>query len=129
MTTVLVVDDDPDSCHVLVKLINRFDGPAASVADGPATLRFMEGEVPQMLCLDWMMPDMSGLQVLQAMRADSRFAALPVVIFSAVSNPAVKLEALQAGAQAFVIKGQFEELFSVLKKYRKRLTADGLPEH
>jgi CheY-like chemotaxis protein len=66
-----------------------------------------------------MMPEMNGLDVLRTLRADPRFADLPVVMFSALSDPAIANEALRAGAQAFVVKGQFDQVMEAVKRFVK----------
>jgi CheY-like chemotaxis protein len=64
-----------------------------------------------------MMPEMNGLDVLRALRANPRFKDLPVVMFSALSDPAIQREALRAGAQAFIVKGHFDDALAAVQKY------------
>lgn len=117
MASVLVVDDNPDSCRVLMRFISRFNGPADCVESGAEALKYIETHTTKLIFLDWMMPEMTGLDVLRALRANSRFKDLPVVMFSALSDPSVQQEALRAGAQAFIVKGQFDEALATIKKY------------
>jgi CheY-like chemotaxis protein len=67
--------------------------------------------------LDYMMPGMSGLDVLRVVRADPKFDGLPVVMYSAMSDPAVRETAIRAGAQDFVVKGRFDDLRAAVEKY------------
>jgi CheY-like chemotaxis protein len=117
MAKVLIVDDNLDSCEILVRMIRRYNGPADCVDSGAAALRYLEENPPKLVFLDCMMPDMNGLEVLHALRANPRFDALPVVMFSAMSDPWVKSTAMMAGAQDFVLKGRFDEVEAAVKKY------------
>jgi CheY-like chemotaxis protein len=114
---VLVVDDNLDTCRVLVRLVETFNGPASCVESGPAALKFLEGERPNLVFLDYMMPGMSGLEVLRAMRGDPKFSSIPVVMFSAASDPDLIREALAAGAQDFLVKGDIAGLLTTVKRY------------
>jgi DNA-binding response OmpR family regulator len=63
------------------------------------------------IVLDVMMPGMDGMEVLRRVRTDPRTCNVPVVMFSAVSDPAYRQSALQKGADDYVIKGsEFNEL-------------------
>jgi CheY-like chemotaxis protein len=57
-----------------------------------------------------MMPEMSGLSFLRRLRGDERFAAMPVVVLSAVSDGQLGTEALALGAKACLTKGSFSLL-------------------
>jgi chemosensory pili system protein ChpA (sensor histidine kinase/response regulator) len=119
MPNVLVVDDNRDSCMMLVKLIGRYGGPADCVESGVDALRYVEEKRPKLVFLDWMMPEMSGLEVLRVLRADPKFDGLPVVMFSAMSEAAFRQAAIEAGAQDFIVKGRFDEVEAAVKKYVK----------
>jgi CheY-like chemotaxis protein len=124
MANVLIVDDNLDSCRVLVRLIGRYNGPADCVDNGADALRYVADHPPKLVFLDWMMPEMSGLEVLRALRGEPmRFPALPVVMFWALSEPAVREAALAAGADDFIVKGRFDEVEAAVKKYVKYASA------
>lgn len=113
----LVVDDHPDSCEVLVRLLHKLQGPAECVHNGADALRYVAERAPAIVFLDWTMPHMSGLEVLRALRADPRNDDLTVVMYSALSDPAARAAALAAGAQAFVVKGRFDEIEAAVGVY------------
>jgi CheY-like chemotaxis protein len=113
MWNVLVVDDDPDSCRALMLLVRQLEYGAACVESGPEALRVLHERPAELVFLDWMMPDMNGRQVLEAIRSDQ----VSVVVFTALSDPVVRDEALQAGAQDFVVKGHFDEALAAVRKY------------
>jgi CheY-like chemotaxis protein len=117
MGNVLVVDDEPDSCRALMLLVRQLDYGAECVASGPDALRLLREHPAELVLLDWMMPDMNGRQVLEAIRSERRFDQVPVIVFTALSDPVVRREALAAGAQDLVVKGHFDEVIAAVRKY------------
>jgi DNA-binding response OmpR family regulator len=114
----LIVDDHPDSCEILVRLLRKLHGPADCVDNGADAIRYVADRAPTIVFLDWMMPNMSGLEVLRALRADPRNDDVTVVMYSALTDPSVRAAALAAGAQAFVVKGHFDEIEAAVRTFR-----------
>jgi two-component system response regulator NreC len=87
----------------------------AEAKDGLETVRMVERFHPDVLLLDLIMPEMNGLEVTRVVR--KRFPKTNVVILSMHANEAYVLEALQAGAQGYVIKdSSSEELVRAIRK-------------
>ena len=84
---VLVVDDHPLAREVLVGLIESFGWQADAVASGAETLEHLQGgnaERYQLVCLDWMMPEMDGWETLRRLRQlEGPSATVPVLMVSA----------------------------------------------
>ncbi|MCS7338192.1 MAG: response regulator, partial [Verrucomicrobiae bacterium] len=98
MKTVLFVDDDPIVVAVYKKWLER-NGLSVEVAkDGLAALKYLENQTPDIVVLDLMMPNVSGVEVLKFMRADKRLKDVPVVVFSNAYMTELAQEAMAAGA-------------------------------
>ncbi len=83
MQRIFVVDDDP-VIRMLVTEYLRHHGHSVEVIEcGQHCLERLRSEVPDILVLDMMMPDMNGQEVLQTLRADPNTARLPVIMLSA----------------------------------------------
>jgi len=84
---------------------------------GATGLRAIRSAPPDLLLLDLHLPDMSGLDLLQQLRAEPRFARLPVVIVSADALNEQVRAGLAAGASAYLTNPiQLEELLHVLER-------------
>jgi DNA-binding response OmpR family regulator len=115
---ILVVDDFVPAGRALVKLLHLEGESAHYLNDGSQVLEFVRSQAVRLVVLDWMMPGTDGLDVLTAIRAEHRYAKLPVVVYTSLDDEAHRLIAAKAGADDFVMKGgRFEELMLVLRKY------------
>jgi CheY-like chemotaxis protein len=106
---ILVVDDHADAAEALTKSLRARGYPSASVSNGPEALAFVRAhppEQPLLVVLDHMMPDMSGMDTLKAIRADPKIATAPVMFYTAGFDTLRRDEAMSRGALAWMFKGQ-----------------------
>jgi CheY-like chemotaxis protein len=88
MNTILVVDDEPLIREVVVDLL-RDEGYAVVTADdGHAALEMVQQEAPALVLMDVMMPRMDGRAAFRAMREHAHGDGLPVILMSAMVEPA-----------------------------------------
>jgi CheY-like chemotaxis protein len=107
MGQILVVDDDADVCQLMVRLFKRMGHQAQCATSGRAALECVRSHQPDVILLDVMMPEMSGIEVLKELRVN-RKSAVPVIIFSALSDPQVRDEAIQLGASDYWVKSTMD---------------------
>ncbi|MBK5111800.1 MAG: response regulator transcription factor, partial [Thermoleophilia bacterium] len=117
--TVLVVDDDPGICEALDRAL-RLEGFSVSTsADGESALATTERERPDLMVLDLGLPGISGIEVIQRLRAEGH--DLPICVLSARDEVADRVEALRAGADDYMIKPfELEELVARLQALLRR---------
>jgi CheY-like chemotaxis protein len=101
---ILLVDDHPDLCRILKRYLNSRGYLAACVLSGKAALQHLSEHVIHLMVLDWAMPGMSGLDVLQAVKANPETTDIPVVIYTAMNDREQKRRAMIAGAADFLVK-------------------------
>ena len=91
----------------MVRLVQVIGHKATAATSGREALDALEREHrPDLVLLDVMMPEMDGLEVLRTVRADGRFDDLAVVMYTAVTDPVKREEALRLGAQDYAVKGR-----------------------
>ena len=76
-------------------------------------------EPPKLILLDVMMPGVDGLSALRAIRRELALAGVPVVMYTALSEPDVRREAEQLGVQGYIVKGRmaFHEIYDQVRRY------------
>ncbi len=102
---ILIVDDEPINVKVVRKHLAGV-GYQDFLATSNATevLSLMVRQVPDLVLLDVVMPQVNGLDLLAAIRADERLTRIPVVILTASSDRDTKVRALELGATDFLAK-------------------------
>jgi PAS domain S-box-containing protein len=101
---VLVADDNADMREYLARLLRAAGYQVIAVNDGQAALDAVRAGAPDMVVSDVMMPGRDGLDLVNALRADARTAAVPVLLLSARAGPQASIEGLQAGADDYLVK-------------------------
>jgi len=101
---VLVVDDEPDTADMFAEMMQLNGYRVLKSNDGAQALRLVAREKPDLVMLDIMMPDVSGLDVLRFMRRDPRLEQIPVLVVSAKSTPDEIQTGLKAGARLYLTK-------------------------
>jgi two-component system cell cycle response regulator len=101
---ILIVDDVATNRIVMkVKLTAAGYLPVVA-ADGASALALAAEQTPNLILLDYGLPDMPGPDVLRQLRADPVTRRVPVVVFSASQSPAARIAAFEAGADDFLVK-------------------------
>jgi CheY-like chemotaxis protein/anti-sigma regulatory factor (Ser/Thr protein kinase) len=101
--TVLVVDDSAMDRHLAGAIVQKMSGWQATFAgNGVEALSSLEKQRPDIVVTDMLMPEMDGLQLVQAIR--SKYPLIPVILMTAHGSEDIAIQALQKGAASYVPK-------------------------
>lgn len=103
---ILVVDDFPTMRRIVKTLMkqNGFNN-FTEAEDGEQALRMLKAEGNyEMIVSDWNMPNMTGLELLKAVRADPNFKHLPFLMVTAEAEKENIIEAVKAGVSNYIVK-------------------------
>jgi len=101
----LVVDDFSTMRRIVKNLLHDLGYPNVTEADdGKTALPMLQAGGFDFLISDWNMPGMSGLDLIKAVRSDTKLAKLPVLMLTAEAKREQIIEAAQAGVNGYVIK-------------------------
>ncbi|PIG91875.1 ATP-binding protein [Gloeocapsopsis sp. IPPAS B-1203] len=100
---ILLADDNADMREYVKRLLNQ-RYTVETVADGIAALHTIEQNSPDLVLTDLMMPHMDGLELLQALRANSQTREIPIILLSAQAGEESRIKGLAAGADDYLIK-------------------------
>jgi DNA-binding response OmpR family regulator len=101
MSRVLVVEDDPAISRLLRTSLTEAGSVVMVAADGSSGLAMAVAEQPDVVLLDLGLPDLNGQQVLRMLRAVS---AVPVIVITAQDDERTVIEALDSGADDYLVK-------------------------
>lgn len=102
--TILVVEDEPGIAELLRFTLESAGFTFVLATDGNSARRVLEGSLPQVVLLDWMLPDHQGIDLLNEWRAQPRTATLPIIMLTAKGLDEDKVKGLNAGADDYVTK-------------------------
>jgi len=101
---ILIVEDEPAIRELLALNLRHAGFEPVHAPDAAAARREIDAALPDLVLLDWMLPDMTGVEVARRLRADSRTRHLPVIMLTARSAESDKLGGFEAGADDYVTK-------------------------
>jgi adenylate cyclase len=101
---ILVVDDQEDNVRLLADLLSLHGYSVETAGSGEGALSSVGRSIPDLVLLDVVMPGLSGLDVLRRLRADARYAALPIVLVTALDPEVERATGLESGADDFLTK-------------------------
>ena len=116
---ILVVDDSRAMRMIVRRVLGQVgfaDATFAEAADGAEALAFVRATPPDLVLSDWNMPELSGIELLRAIRADG--CTVPFGFVTSETSPAMREQAIAAGAQFLVAKpfnaDSFEHVLSAV---------------
>jgi CheY-like chemotaxis protein len=112
---VLIVEDDADLRDMMAQLLSLEGFQTAAVANGREALEYLHnGDAPNLILLDLMMPVMDGWEFRRRQRADPEIARVPVIVLSALDQT----RAVDVGAAAVLKKPlDFDRLLQLVRSY------------
>src|SRR6266542_4209823 len=121
---ILVIDDDPAILDMLIELLGYEGYQIIAPSEGSAAIAQARTEPPALILLDLMMPEMSGWQVIAALRDDPQTHDIPVVLLSARRD--LPMTAIELGVATFLEKPfELNDLLSVVERYAGPQSPDG----
>ena len=102
--SILVIDDDRMIRQVLQNALSRGNFMVHTAEDGPSGIAFALQEDIDVILLDWMMPDMDGMEVLMRLKRDEKTRQLPVFMLTSKSEKDDIDQAISAGIDDYIVK-------------------------
>lgn len=103
-TRILVVDDDPGLLVLISKMLERVGPKPLTAETGTGALAILDRQVIDLLILDLMLPDLDGLSIVEHIRENIRFDAMPILILSAKADSTTISQGFELGADAYLTK-------------------------
>jgi two-component system phosphate regulon response regulator PhoB len=124
--TILVVEDDPELQEVLALNLQNAGYNVLRASSTRQAEAFVNATLPQLILLDWMLPDTPGLSFARRLRAENRTMAVPIILLTGRDGESDKITGLEAGADDYLIKPfSPRELLARIKAVMRRCS----PQH
>lgn len=125
-TTILIVEDEPSIVELVTFTLKETGWNTFAASTAAEAWEFIQRRSPQLVLLDWMLPDQSGLRLLSKIRGDRQLQEMPVIMLTAKSMEEDKIAGLDNGADDYITKPfSPRELTSRIKALLRRKS----PEH
>ena len=90
---IMVVDDTLDTLQLLVDMLSNQGYTVRPLPNGPSAISSAQAEPPDLILLDIMMPEMSGYEVCEQLKADARTRDIPVIFLTVLNDVESKVKA------------------------------------
>jgi CheY-like chemotaxis protein len=101
---ILLVDDDPDAVLLTSFVLEAAGWEVVSFADGADAIKAVSCEKPDMVLLDFLLPDLDGAEILRRLREQPENDRIPVIFLTGKEQPELAADLLRQGAQGVLHK-------------------------
>lgn len=109
----LIVDDSRTVRRILAGMLAELGFETCEAADGSDAVNQLASSLePDVMLVDWNMPQMSGLQMVEAVRRDPKYQATPIMMVTSENELEPMRQALEAGANEYVMKPFGKEMIA-----------------
>lgn len=125
--TILVVDDEHDLVNLLKYNLKKEDYNIVTAFDGASALEMTWANRPDLILLDVMLPDISGVEVCKEIKANEQTKKIPIIMLTARSAERDRIEGFESGAEDYVVKPFSPKELVLRVKAMLARTMDQLP--
>lgn len=113
----MIIEDEEDAADLFAEMMRISGFRVLKTSKSAPAIETMTADKPDIVLLDIMMPDVSGLDILRQMRRDPNLAGIPVIVVTAKGMPADIKNGMEAGASTYLTKPVgFQELKEAVER-------------
>ena len=118
---IFIIEDETSIIHLVQHNLEKDGFIVSSAINGNEGLKDLKKFEPNLLLLDWMLPDLSGIEICKSIRKDKSFKNLPVIMLTAKGEEEDKIKGLDSGADDYLTKPfSYNELLARIKAILRR---------
>ena len=119
---IFVVEDEKPILTLLTYNLEKEGYKVSSSSNGEEALSVIKEKKPDLVLLDWMLPDLSGIKICQYLKQDEKVKNIPIIMLTAKGEEEDKVKGLNTGAEDYMTKPfSFPELLARIKSLLKRV--------
>jgi twitching motility two-component system response regulator PilH len=104
MARILIVDDSPTQLLSLKRIVEKLGHGVLTAADGAAGVEIAKREIPDLILMDVVMPNLNGFQATRTIARDAKTSHIPVILVTTKGQDTDKVWGMRQGAKAYVTK-------------------------
>ncbi len=104
MARILIVDDSPSQLAAMKKIVDKLGHEVISAEDGALGVEVAKREMPDLILMDVVMPNLNGFQATRSISKDAATAHIPIVLVTTKDQVTDKVWGLRQGAKAYLTK-------------------------
>ncbi|MCK4655000.1 MAG: response regulator [Candidatus Cloacimonetes bacterium] len=101
---IAIVDDELDILDLVAINLEKSGFQTAKFEDASGLLNFLESEIPDLIVLDLMLPDIDGFDVCKNLKKNDRFSSIPIIMLTAKGEETDRILGLEFGADDYIVK-------------------------
>jgi len=101
---IAIVDDELDILDLVAINLEKSGFKTAKFEDASGFLNFLESEIPDLIVLDLMLPDIDGFDVCKNLKKNDRFSSIPIIMLTAKGEETDRILGLEFGADDYIVK-------------------------
>jgi len=118
---IFIIEDEPSIIQLVQHNLEKEGFIIASSENGNEGLKQLKKFEPNLLLLDWMLPDLSGIEICKNIRKDNKFKTLPIIMLTAKGEEEDKIKGLESGVDDYLTKPfSYKELLARIKAVLRR---------
>ncbi|MDF3981308.1 twitching motility response regulator PilH [Luteibacter sp. PPL201] len=118
MARILIVDDSPSQLLGIKRIVEKLGHEAITAEDGAAGVEAARRELPDLILMDVVMPNLNGFQATRTIAKEDATKHIPIILVTTKDQDTDKVWGLRQGAKAYVVKPiKEDELVAALKEH------------
>ncbi len=101
---ILVIEDDPEIQNLIEYHLMKNDFEVSITSQGEEGLLMVNEQNPDLIILDWMLPDIAGIEICRRLRRDSTTQSTPIIMITGRGDESDKIRGLETGADDYITK-------------------------
>jgi len=128
MARILIVDDSPSQLLGIQRIVEKLGHESLTAEDGAAGVEVAKRELPDMVLMDVVMPNLNGFQATRTLNRDASTRHIPVILVTTKDQDTDRMWGLRQGAKAYLTKPFSEdELAEVIERIFNTIEAPAVP--
>ncbi len=104
MARILIVDDSPSQLMGMKRIVEKLGHEALTAEDGAAGVEVAKAQIPDLVLMDVVMPNLNGFQATRAISKEAKTAHIPIVLVTTKDQETDKVWGMRQGAKAYLTK-------------------------